>query len=125
MVDPKQILVVFKSEKTKQNKTHFPTSTFIFKFPPSLFQFSFFSSPFSPFFRFLASFFPIDQQKFPGQKSRGWALCPLPPPRLLRHWLRHVIFKYETHLKTLQIIFYPKFRCCVGNPKMRTFSLMW
>ena len=49
-------------------------------FPPSILQFSFFSSQFSPLFpSFLASFFPVGQQKFPGQKSLG-ALCPLPPP---------------------------------------------
>ena len=33
---------------------------------------------------FLCHFFPLDQKKFPGQKSLG-ALCP-PAPRLLRHW---------------------------------------
>ena len=57
----------------------FPTS--IFNLPPSLFQFSFFSSQFSPFFHFfLASFFPIRQQKFPSQKSLGGTLPPCPPP---------------------------------------------
>ena len=95
LVDPKQIPVVLKSEKQKKNKTKqnkqqtkkkqgphlffitFPTS--ISNFPPSLLQFSFFSSQFSPLFPFfLASFFPIRPQKFPGQKSLG-AFCPLLP----------------------------------------------
>ena len=48
-----------------------------FNFQPFFLRFSFFSVPFSLFF--LASLFPIGQQKFPGQKSWGGALCTLPP----------------------------------------------
>ena len=41
---------------------------------------------FPPFHFFIASFFPVGEQTFPGQKSLGGTLCPLPPaPRLLRH----------------------------------------
>ena len=88
-VDPKQISVIFKSEKQKKKSPPlfitFPTS--ISNFPPSLLQFSFFSSQFShlfPLFPFsLASFFPIGQQKFPGHKSWGHS-APM-HPRLLRH----------------------------------------
>ena len=55
---------------------------FFLHFPPSLFHFFSFSSTFSillPFF-FLASFFPICHQKFPGGKSLGGHSSPL-----LRH----------------------------------------
>ena len=56
------------------------------------FQFSFFSSQFSPLFLFsLPPFPPICQQKFPGQKSLGGTLSPAPAPRLLRHCLAHVV----------------------------------
>ena len=76
----------WKTKKKKKKGHHlfinffffynFPTS--ISNFPPSLLQFSSQFSPLFPFF--LASFFPIHQQKFPGQKSRGeGTLCPLPP----------------------------------------------
>ena len=55
---------------------HFQFS--IFHFTIFLLFFSNFS-PFSTFF--LASFFPVGQQKFPGQKSLGGTLpLPLPPP---------------------------------------------
>ena len=88
LVDPKQIFLVFKSEKQKKGSSPlfvtFPTS--ISNFPPSLLQFSFFSCQFSSLFHFfLASFFPIRQQKFPDQNSRGGGggggrtLPPLPP----------------------------------------------
>ena len=57
----------------------FPPS--IYNFPPSFLKFPYsfpsFLLHFTPFF--LASFFPIGQQKFPGQKSWG-ALCPTTPP---------------------------------------------
>ena len=67
LVDPKQILVVLKSDKV--------LSSFC-NFPPSLLQFSFFSSQFAPLFPFFfTSFLPVGQQKFPCQKSLG-ALCP-------------------------------------------------
>ena len=75
-----------KEKKKKKKRSSplfitFPTSIPIFHLPFYNFpSFSFFSSQFSPLFPFLlASFFPIRQQKFPGQKSLG-ALCPLPPP---------------------------------------------
>ena len=42
--------------------------------------FHLFYSIFTPFPFFLASFFPIRQQKFPGQKSLGGHSAPLPPP---------------------------------------------
>ena len=57
---------------------HFQFS--IYHFTIFLLFFSNFS-PFSTFF--LASFFPVGQQKFPGQKSRGGGVlcpCPYPPP---------------------------------------------
>ena len=77
--------------KTKKGKKKssplfisFPTS--ISNFPPSLSQFSFFSSKLSPLFPFfLASFFPIRQQKFPGHKFRGGALCPPVTPLVYIH----------------------------------------
>ena len=55
LVHPKQISVVLN---------FFPSN---FNFPPSLFLFSFFVG--STLTIFLASLFPIRQQKFPGQKS--------------------------------------------------------
>ena len=83
LVDPKQISVVFKSEKQKKRSSPifitFPTC--ISNFPPSLLQFTFFSSKFSTLFPFfLDSFFPIRQEKFSGQKSLGGTLPPCPPP---------------------------------------------
>ena len=74
------ISAVLKSEKQKKKKKsspHFGT------FPSFHFQFSFFSSPLFNFFPCL--FFPVDQQKFPGQMSLGGNLPPC--PRLLRNWL--------------------------------------
>ena len=79
-----------KSKKKKKKKNpllilELPPS--IFNFPPSLFQISLFSSPFSPIFPFfLASLFPVGQQKFPGQKCQEALYHTIPPPRLLRHW---------------------------------------
>ena len=69
----------WKAKKKKKGSSPlfitFPTS--ISYFPLSLLQFSFFSCQFSPLFPFfLASFFPIRQQKFPNQKSRGDTLPP-------------------------------------------------
>ena len=64
----------WEAKKKKGPLLIFPPS--IFNFPPSLLQFSFFSSQFSSLFPFfLASFFPVCQQKFSSQKSLG-ALCP-------------------------------------------------
>ena len=84
------MLVVLKSEKKKKEKEKEKRSTPHFvTFPPSLLQFSFFSSQFSPLFPFfLASFFPgMSAEIFP-VRSLGGALCPQPPAptnRLLRH----------------------------------------
>ena len=69
-----------KKKKKKKKKVLYSFVTFplsIFNFPPSLLHF--FLLLFSIFPFFLASFFPVVQQKFPDQKSRG-ALCPLAPP---------------------------------------------
>ena len=73
-----------KNKKKKKKRSSplfriFPTS--IYNFPPSLLQFSFFSSQFLPLFHFsLPLFSRYVSKKFPGQKSRGGgALCPLPP----------------------------------------------
>ena len=91
LVDPKQNLVILKSDKQKKKKkkkkekkvlsSFFNFSTFHFQFstiPFTIFLLSF--SIFTPF-----PFFPclFLQQKFPGQKSLR-ALCP-PAPHLLRH----------------------------------------
>ena len=76
LVHPKQILVVLKSEKQKKKKKKKK------KVPPFLLQFSFFTSQSSPLPFFPCLFFPVGQQKFPGQKSLG-ALCP-PPVTTLR-----------------------------------------
>ena len=66
-----------KKNKKKRSSPHFVTfPPSIFNFPHSLFWFSFFSAPFS---LFSMPLFPVGQQKFSGQKSRGGALCPLPP----------------------------------------------
>ena len=69
--------------KNKKKSPHLFLELFLLPFPIFKFplQFSFFSSqflPLSPFF--LAYFFPIRQQKFPGQKSLGGTLPPAPPP---------------------------------------------
>ena len=70
-----------KKKKVLSAFCNFP-SFHCFNIPPSFLQFSFFSSPFSPFSLFLlASFFPIGQQIFPGQKSLGGhSALPAPPP---------------------------------------------
>ena len=90
---PKTNFTCFEKWKEKKKKKkkgplfifHFGTfSTFHFQFLPSFLQFFFFSSPFPPFsIFFLASFFPVGQQKFPGQKSLGGTLPHA--PRLLCH----------------------------------------
>ena len=69
-----------KKKKKKKSSPHFvtfPSSTFLFTI------FLLFFSIFTPFPFFLASFFPVGQQKFPGHKS--WGILQPPPP--LRHWL--------------------------------------
>ena len=70
----------------KSKKALFIFGTFLsfhFQFPPSLLQFFllFFSIP-PPFHFFLASFplfFPVGEQKFPGQKSGGAHSAPSAP----------------------------------------------
>ena len=67
-----------KSKKKKKKKKR--SSPLFLTFSCFHSQFSTFSSQFSPLFPFfLASFFPIRQQKFPGQKSLGGHSAPLPP----------------------------------------------
>ena len=62
----------------------FPTSIFIFQ-RSSLFQFSFFSSQFSPLFPFFPClFFPDTSAKISRSKVSGGTLPP-PAPSLLRH----------------------------------------
>ena len=75
-----------KRKEKKRSSPHFLTfPPSILNFPSSLLKFSFFYSRFSTLFHFfLASFFPVGQQKFPGQKSLGGTLPPA--PCLLRHW---------------------------------------
>ena len=91
MVDPKKFLSFskVKSKKKKKKKKGGVLTSFYnfsyFQFQFSTFPFSIFFlffSIFSPFPFFPCLFFPIHQQKYPGQKSLG-ALCP---PHLLRHW---------------------------------------
>ena len=109
-VDPKQISVIFKSEKGKKKKKKerssplfrtFPTS--ISNFSPSLYYFPSFLLNFYPFPLFslplfsqfslspffLAYFFLIRQQKFPGQKSLGGTL---PPPACYATGMKHAHF---------------------------------
>ena len=94
-----------KSKKKKKKKKKKRSSPLFLTFSCFHFQFSTFSSQFSPLFPFfLASFFPVRQQKFPGQKSLGGTLPPLPPPppppvtplpRPRIHWSRN---KYHSGL---------------------------
>ena len=78
-----------KQNKTKQKKKQTNKQTkkpSIFNFPPFLLQVSFFSSQFSTLFPFfLASFFPLGRQKFPGQKSLRGSI-PLPPACYVTAW---------------------------------------
>ena len=70
----------WKAKKKKKKKKKKLYNVFLLQFS----VFHLFFSIFTPFpFFSLASFFPIRQQKFPRQKSRGGALPPC--PRLLRH----------------------------------------
>ena len=68
-----------RSKKKKKKKT-----LLIFHLTFSIFHLPFYNVPsfflnFHPFPFFPCLFFPVGQQKFPGQKSLG-ELCPLPPP---------------------------------------------
>ena len=74
--------VVLKSQKKKKKKKKKVLSSFSHFLTPPL-PFSIFHLPFlifllfcSIFPFFLASFFPVGQQKFPGQKSRGMGALP-------------------------------------------------
>ena len=64
----------------------------VFNFSPSLLQFSSLCSPFALFF-FLASLFPVGQQKFPGEKPQGDTLppCPLAVTSLKVNYLKFCI----------------------------------
>ena len=60
-----------KKKKNRSSPLFIAFRTSVSNFPPSLLQFSFFSSQFSPLFPFfLCSFFPIHQLKFPSQNPR-------------------------------------------------------
>ena len=84
-------------EKKKKKKKKGPHQLFVYyfsyfhtsNFPPSLLQFSFFSSQFSPFSP-LSPFFPVRQQKFPVRSLWG-ALCPPPVTPLPRCSLVQVL----------------------------------
>ena len=85
---PKTNFRRFQKWKAKKKKKKEKVVTTFYHFSYFHFQFSFFSSQFSPLFPFfLASFFPKRHLKFPGQQSLGGTLPPGPPPRLLRHWV--------------------------------------
>ena len=91
----------FKKWKAKKKKKNllilelFPPSILNFHLP--FYNFSFFSSPFPPF-HFPCFFFPVGQQKFPGQKSLG-VLCPPPvTPLLKRLPLPLICCKTETKI---------------------------
>ena len=67
-----------KKKKKKRSSPLFMTfPTSISNFPPSFYNFPSFLLNFHPFS--LPSFFPMRQQKFPGQKTVG-AICPPAPP---------------------------------------------
>ena len=75
------VIIIMMMIIIKKSSPHFSI------FPPSIFNchlpfynFLLFFSIFTPFPFFLASFFPIDKQKFPGQKSLWDTLPPAPPP---------------------------------------------
>ena len=104
----RHILCIMKLTKCPHQKSHFSQHDFSFfpgrnfhfgrpkkifsglkkvlsyfkEFPPSLFQFFSFSSPFCPFF-FTCLVFPLSHQKFPAQKSFQCSPATL---RLLRHY---------------------------------------
>ena len=67
-----------KKKKKKKKKKVLTSFSDVFLLPFPIFHL--FYSIFTPFPFFLASFFPIRQQKFPGQKSLGGHSAPPPPP---------------------------------------------
>ena len=104
LVAPKQILVVFKSEKQKKKKRKGPLLIFelfppsIFNFPPSLLQFFFFSSPFPPppFSLFPSLFFPDRSAKIPRSEVSGRHSAPLRPPVMPLLTRNHCICLYTS-----------------------------
>ena len=77
---PKTNFRRFQKWKAKKKKKKKRSSPLFLMFSCFHFQFSTFSSQFSPLFPFfLASFFPIRQQNFPVRSLWG-ALCPPCPP---------------------------------------------
>ena len=75
--------------------------------------------PFLP--SFLASFFPISLQKFPGGKSLA-ALCPPSPlPRLLRHWLAmHIL---QENVKVAQKKVFSKYLRLIVVKNLKSIGL--
>ena len=66
-----------KKKKVLSSFCNFSTSSFISNFPPSLLQFPFFSSQFSPLFTFsLPLLSPIGQQKISQSEVSGGTLPP-------------------------------------------------
>ena len=81
-----------KKKKKKVLSSFCNFSTFHFQFSTFPFTiFLLFFSIFTPSHFFLASFFPVGQQKFPNQKSLG-ELCPLPFPLLCHCWKKQKLF---------------------------------
>ena len=79
-----------KKKKRRGSSVHFKLVFFLFHFRFSTFPFAMFCLCFSVFLFFLASLFPVGQQKFLGKECQGGTLLLLPPaplPRLLRHLL--------------------------------------
>ena len=73
--------------KVERSVPHFVT------IPPSIFTIFLLSFSIFPFSLVSMPFFPVGQQKFPGQKSLGGYSAPSPnppPPRLLRHCYRYL-----------------------------------
>ena len=119
--------MVLKSEKS--------SSPHLVTFPAYIFNFSTFHLsifllfcsifPFSTLF--FSSLFPVDQQKFPGQKSLGGSLPP--PLRLLRHWVNttnnnNLYNPKKTQSLELNDLFYCKYVLIITSqykPKASTF----
>ena len=91
LVHPKQISSVFKVKRKKKRKRKKKKKKKVLTsfYPPSLLQFSFFLSQFSPLF----PFFPNMSAKISRSEISGGALCP-PPVMPLNQgylpWLNHV-----------------------------------